>query len=124
MCNNCAQIPAGFRRFLGPVFYDPFSPMYLKEKMPLAYAVLTGRHPDEGMRTDDQGTFGDGLLNLVLESEMKMNKKLLSTSVAAVVAAMGMGVTTANAAEVVATAAVFVARSGSGCRCWCTCGVR
>lgn len=57
-------------------------------------------------RRNDQGTLGDGLFNLVLESTMKMSKKLLTSSAAAVVAAMGMGSMSANAVEVAASAAV------------------
>jgi uncharacterized protein (TIGR02001 family) len=57
-------------------------------------------------RTNDQGTLGDGLFNLVLESTMKISKKLLTGSVAAVVAAMGLGAASANAVEVAGKAGV------------------
>lgn len=56
-------------------------------------------------RMNNQGTLGDGLFNLVLESTMKMSKKLLTGGVAAVVAAMGFSAT-ANAVEVAGKAGV------------------
>lgn len=57
-------------------------------------------------RMNNQGTLGDGLFNLVLESTMKMSKKLLTGSIAAAIAAVGIGFNSAANAELGAVAGV------------------